>query len=51
MFQGTMIDDLISTVERVEQKSRKEQEQMAAPPPVPQTWDYPVRRLEWQKVN
>lgn len=50
MFQGTMIDDLINTVERVEQKARKEQEQMAAPP-APQTWEYPVRRLEWQKVN
>ncbi len=50
MFQGTMIDDLISTVERVEQKTRKQQEQIAAPP-VLQAWDYPIRRLERQEIN
>ncbi len=50
MFQGTMIDELISTVERVEQKARKEQEQVAAPA-VPQTWDYPVRRVVLRDIN
>jgi len=50
MFQGTMIDELISTVERVEQKARKEQEQVAAPP-VPEAWEYPVRRVEWREIN
>jgi len=50
MFQGTMIDELISTVERVEQKARKEQEQVAAPP-APRTWDYTVRRVESREIN
>jgi hypothetical protein len=49
MFQGTMIDELISTVERAEQNARKQQEQNAsATTPV---WNYPASGPEWRGIS
>ncbi len=47
MFQGTMIDELIQSVERAEQNARKQQEQAA--PPALKVGNYPVRRIEWRQ--
>lgn len=49
MFQGTMIDQLIQSVERAEQNAHKQQEQTA--PPVFNLNDYPVRRIEWRQTT
>jgi hypothetical protein len=41
MFQGTTIEELISTVERAEQKARQRQEQQQQnTAPAPQAWEY-----------
>lgn len=49
MFQGTMIDELISTVERAEQNARKQQEQNA--PAATPVWNYPTSGLEWRGIS
>lgn len=46
MFQGTMIDELISTVERAEQNARQQQDQTASPAST--AWTYPLGRMEWR---
>lgn len=49
MFQGTMIDELISTVERAEQNARQQQDQTASPAsPASTAWTYPLGRMEWR---
>jgi hypothetical protein len=48
MFRGTMIDELISTVERAEQNARRQQEQNASGA---LNGDHPVRRMEWQEIS
>ena len=51
MFQGTMIDELISTVERVEQKARQRQdEQQQNTAPQPQTWRFSATQAG-QRLN
>jgi hypothetical protein len=51
MFQGTTIDELISTVERVEQKARQRQEQdQQNTAPQPQTWRFSATQVG-QRLN
>ena len=49
MFQGTMIDELISTVERAEQNARQQQNQNA--PAALHAWDHPVAGAEWRGIS
>jgi hypothetical protein len=52
MFQGTMIDELISTVERVEQKARQRQEQdQQNATPAPRSWEYTAVANGRQRLN
>jgi hypothetical protein len=51
MFQGTMIEDLISSVMRAEEHARQTK-QTAAPARFARTAaavEYPVRRMEWRE--
>jgi hypothetical protein len=49
MFEGTMIDELIKSVERAEQNAHKRPEQNAAP--AFNLNDYPVHRIEWLQIH
>jgi hypothetical protein len=52
MFQGTTIDELISTVERAEQKARQRQEQQQQnAAPAPQTWAYSAATMDQRRLN
>ena len=44
MFQGMTIEELINSVERVEQKAREEQKTAAF-----DFYEYPLRRMEWKE--
>ena len=46
MFQGTMIDELINTVERVEQKTRQRAEREAAEMNLQ---SFPMYRMNWRE--
>jgi len=48
MFQGTMIEDLISSVMRAEEHARQTK-QTATPARFAATVEYPVRRMEWRE--
>jgi hypothetical protein len=48
MFQGTMIEDLISSVMRAEEHARQEK-QPASPRFARPGSEYPVRRMEWRE--
>jgi hypothetical protein len=45
MFQGMTIEELINSVERVEQKTREEQKATAS-----DLHEYPLRRMEWKEM-
>lgn len=45
MFQGMTIEELINSVERVEQKTREEQKATSF-----DFHEYPVRRMEWKEL-
>jgi hypothetical protein len=45
MFQGMTIEQLINSVERVEQKARDEQKTTAF-----DLHEYPLRRMEWKEM-
>jgi hypothetical protein len=47
MFQGTMIDELIQSVERAEQNARKQQEPVTTS--AFNLNQYPVHRIEWRQ--
>lgn len=49
MFQGTMIDELIGTVERAEQNARQQQDQNA--PVATPVWNHPAAGLEWRGIS
>jgi hypothetical protein len=49
MFQGTMIDELISTVERAEQNTRRQHDQNASA--TTQVWNCPAAGLEWRGIS
>ncbi|HSM86716.1 MAG TPA: hypothetical protein VLT16_11215 [Candidatus Limnocylindrales bacterium] len=48
MFQGTMIDELISSVERVEQRARERQEKEAADLNFSQIT---FRKMQWRESS
>ena len=48
MFQGTTIEDLISSVMRAEEHARQEK-QPASPRFARPGTEYPVRRMEWRE--
>ena len=48
MFQGTMIDELIQTVERAEQKAREQQHRQAAEMDFER---FPLHMANWRQVT
>jgi hypothetical protein len=48
MFQGTMIDELIQTVERAEHKAREQQQRQAAEMDLER---FPLHMTNWRRVT
>jgi hypothetical protein len=48
MFQGTMIDELIQSVERAEQKARERQRQTTAEMDLQR---FPLHMVNWRQVT
>jgi len=48
MIQGTMIDELIKTVERAEQKAREQQQRQAAEMDFER---FPLHIMNWRQVT
>ncbi len=49
MFQGTTIEDLISSVMRAEEHARQQEKTTASPRFARTAAEYPVRRMEWRE--
>ena len=48
MFQGTMIDELIQSVERAEQRAREQQQKQAADMDMRR---FPLHMVNWRQVT
>jgi hypothetical protein len=48
MFQGTMIDELIQSVERAEQRAREQQQKQAAEMDMRR---FPLHTVNWRQVT
>ena len=49
MFQGTTIEDLISSVVRAEEHARQQETPAASPRFARLSAEYPVRPMEWRE--